>query len=101
MSASCAHCKVTALKIHTIVNVSPQLPIYLVINGDDSEIKQFVDDAKIGNVKWSKFNGATNFIKLAGVTLPAIYFVENSILHYQLDMESLNNQRIEEWLNGS
>jgi hypothetical protein len=100
MSASCAHCKVTARKIHTIVNVSPNLPIYLVINGDDSEIKQFVEDAKINNVKWSKFNGATNFIKLAGITLPAIYFVENSVLHYQLDMESLNNQRIEEWLKN-
>jgi hypothetical protein len=98
LSASCSHCRIAAKKLRLMKEKNPELPIYMVINGEDLKFKQFFEDTKADNLPYCRLNGR-NFVYMAGVTLPMIYLVNNSIVETNVNYMELDQDQIEKWLN--
>lgn len=98
MSLKCPHCKRAAKKLHIMKLENPGLPIHLVLNGKQEQLQPFFDETRAGNLSWSVFNGADQFIKMAGVNLPEIVWVNNSIVEHKSSYTLMQQSEIEEWL---
>jgi hypothetical protein len=99
LSLTCPHCRVAAKKLHVMKVKNPSLPIYMVLNGKSQHLKEFFDDTRAANIEWSQFNGAKEFIQMAGLNLPVIDWVNNSIVVRKSTYFTLNQSDIESWLN--
>ncbi len=97
MSLSCSHCRIAAKKLRLIKEKNPAIPMYLVLNGDTSKLKPFFEDTKATNIKFCIL-GAKPFVYLAGVDLPAIYMVNNSVVEHWIEYPVLDQSEIEKWL---
>jgi uncharacterized membrane protein YphA (DoxX/SURF4 family) len=97
MSMSCPHCRVAAKKLRLIKEQNPAISIYLVLNGDYNKIQPFFEDTKAYNIDYCILNGK-NFVYLAGVDMPAIYMVNNSVVENWINYMQLDQEEIEKWL---
>jgi len=97
MSMTCPHCRVAAKKLRIIKEKNPAIPIYIILNGDYAKIKPFFEDTKATNIDYCVLNGR-NFIYLAGVEMPTIYMVNNSVVENWIDYLVLDQYEIEKWL---
>ncbi len=97
MSMSCPHCRIAAKKLRIMHEKNPSISMYLVLNGEDKKIKPFFEDTKATNIDYCILNGK-NFIYLAGLDMPAIYMVNNSVVENWVDYMHLDQTKIEEWL---
>lgn len=99
MSMSCPHCRIAAKKLRIIHEKNPSISMYLVLNGEDEKIKPFFEDTKATNIQYCILNGK-NFIFLAGLNMPAIYMVNNSVVENWVDYMHLDQTEIEKWLQN-
>jgi uncharacterized membrane protein YphA (DoxX/SURF4 family) len=97
MSATCPHCRIAAKKLRLFKEKNESLPIYIVLNGDDAKFKLFFEDTKATNIPYCKLNGR-NFVYLAGLQMPMIYLVNNSIVETNVNYMQLDQGEIEKWL---
>lgn len=97
MSASCPHCRLAAKKIKIMKNENPDLPFYLVLNGEEKKMKEFFEDTKLTNVPYCNLNGK-GFIFLAGTVMPYICFVNNGQVENSVDYIRLDQNETEKWL---
>jgi len=97
MSMSCPHCRIAAKKMRIIHEKNPSISMYLVLNGEDEKIKPFFEDTKATDIQYCILNGK-NFIYLAGLDMPAIYMVNNSVVENWVDYMHLDQTEIEKWL---
>ncbi len=97
MSLTCAHCRIAAKKLRLIKERNPNISMYLILNGDTNKIKPFFDDTKATNIKYSLLS-AKSFVYLAGLDLPAIYMVNNSVVEHWIEYPVLSQDEIEKWL---
>ena len=97
MSLTCPHCRIAAKKLKLIKEKNPAIPMYLVLNGDDKNIKPFFEETKADNIDYCILNGR-NFVYLAGVRLPVIYLVNNSVVENWVDYMQLDQTELEKWL---
>lgn len=99
MSMSCPHCRIAAKKLRLIKKQNSSISIYLILNGDYKKIKPFFEDTKANNIDYCILNGK-NFVYLAGLTMPAIYLINNSIVENRVDYIQLDQFEIEKWLEN-
>ena len=97
MSLSCSHCRIAAKKLRLIKEKNPLIPMYIVLNGDTSKLKPFFEDTKVTTINYCLL-GAKPFVYLAGIDLPAIYMVNNSLVEHWIDYPALDQTEIEKWL---
>jgi hypothetical protein len=97
LSLKCPHCIMAAKKIGIMKRKNPKLPHFLVLNGDESKLKEFKTKTKIQNIDFTFLYGE-HFIYLAGVNLPVIYLMNNGIVENVLNYRLLNQNQIERWL---
>jgi uncharacterized membrane protein YphA (DoxX/SURF4 family) len=97
MSMSCPHCRIAAKKLRIMHEKNQTISMYLVLNGEDNKIKPFFEDTKATNIDYCILNGK-NFIYLAGLDMPAIYMVNNSVVENWVDYMQLDQTKIEEWM---
>lgn len=97
MSLTCPHCRVAGYKLHVINKKNPAIPFYMFLNGDDFNLKPFFEDTKTENIPHSMLLGQ-RFVKLAGVKLPVIFWVNNSIVEKKMKYMYINQKDIEEWI---
>lgn len=97
MSMSCPHCRIAAKKLKLMKEQNPSISIYLVLNGDYSKIHSFFEDTKAYNIDYCILNGK-NFVYLAGLDMPAIYMVNNSVVENWINYMQLDQSEIEKWL---
>lgn len=97
MSLSCPHCRIAAKKFKLIREKNPEISIYLVLNGDYKDLQSFFEDTKARNLDYCVLNGPS-FIYLAGLNLPAIYLVNNSMVEASVNYMELDQAEIEKWL---
>ena len=97
-SLTCPHCRIAAKKLHVMKQQNPELPIHLILNGDQEKLKEFFDDTRADNISWSMYIGADNFMKMAGASLPQIFWVNNSIVENKSSYFFLDQAKIENWL---
>lgn len=99
MSLTCPHCRIAAKKLRIMKEKNPALPIHLVLNGDEEQLEGFFRDTRAQNLSWSRFNGAKNFIQLAGTELPAIIWTNNSMVENKTKYIFTHQADIEKWLS--
>jgi thiol-disulfide isomerase/thioredoxin len=97
LSSTCGHCKIAAQKLSVIHSENPSIPIYFFINGDNDKIKSFIAKTNTDKISYSKLNSQL-FIELAGLKLPVIYYLNNSVVEKQVDYFTLEQGHIEQWL---
>jgi uncharacterized membrane protein YphA (DoxX/SURF4 family) len=97
MSMTCPHCRVAAKKLRLIKEKNPDIPIYLVLNGEYKKMGPFFDDTKARNIDYCILNGK-NFVYLAGLDMPAIFMVNNSVVENWINYMQLDQKEIEKWL---
>lgn len=99
MSLTCPHCRIAAYKMHIIKKRNPELPIYFVLNGDSMNLPLFFNDTKATNIPYSILLGQ-NFVNIAGVKLPAIFWVEDGIVVRKTKYIYLEQKDIEDWIEN-
>ena len=97
MSLSCKHCRVAAKKMRLMKEKNPDLSFYFVLNGEPEKLKSFYDDTKSQNIAFCQLNGKA-FVYLAGVNLPTIYLINNSVVEHWVNYTELDQSEIEKWL---
>jgi len=97
MSMTCPHCRIGAYKLHIIKKKNPGIPMFIILNGDIEDLKPFEDDTKATNIPYTILLGQ-DFIKIAGVQLPAIFWVNNGQVEKRTNYFQLNQAEIENWL---
>ncbi len=97
MSMSCPHCRIAAKKMRIIQERNSEIPMYIVLNGKDEKLKPFFDDTHTEKIPHCILNGK-NFVFLAGVDMPRIYLINNSIIEFDLDYIDLDQEELEKWL---
>lgn len=97
MSLSCPHCRVAAKKLRIMKQKNPAISMYIVLNGDYNKVQPFFEDTKATNIDYCVLNGR-NFIYLAGLDMPTLYLVNNSVVEYWVDYLVLDQYEIEKWL---
>ncbi|WMJ75576.1 hypothetical protein RCC89_20785 [Cytophagaceae bacterium ABcell3] len=98
ISLTCPHCKIAAYKLHILQKNNPDLPIYMVLNGKDENIEPFFEKTKANNISYSMFSGGSEFLKMSGPALPAIFMVENGVVYKKTDYLDLSEKELLEWL---
>ena len=99
MSLTCSHCKIAAQKMGIIEKRNPNISFYFALNGEDKNIKPFIEKTKTKEIGYCLLPGKT-FTYLAGMTWPAIYLINNSIVEHEIDYLSMNQLEIEKWLGN-
>jgi len=98
LSLTCSHCRIAAKKIHIINQRNPAIPFYIVLNGKPEDLIRFFEDTHIENLPYCMLKG-THFIYLAGLSLPSIYLMNNSVVELRTNYIILDQEEIEKWLN--
>ncbi|WP_276134752.1 MauE/DoxX family redox-associated membrane protein [Polluticoccus soli] len=98
MSLTCPHCRKAAYFLQVLKKNDPKLPIYLVLNGDPENFKAFFEESKAYRVPHMLFDNKPAFIELAGEYVPAIYWVNNSVIEYKSNYTQLDPQLIKKWV---
>jgi hypothetical protein len=97
LSLTCEHCRIGANKIRIIHERNPNIPFYFVLNGDEKDLKSFFDNTHTQDIPHCMLLGR-NFVYLAGINLPVVYLINNSIVEYNVYYIDLNQEEIEKWL---
>ncbi len=90
LSMSCPHCQVAADRLGSITQQHP-LPVYLVFNGDSSELDAFRETYGIGHLPASMLS-AEPFIHLGGNELPSLMRIQNDSITHRLRLFNLNGK---------
>lgn len=98
MSMTCPHCRIAAKKIKIMHDRNPNISFYFVLNGKDEMLSPFFEDTKTEKIPHCILNGK-NFVYLAGLEMPAIYLVNNSVVEHWVDYIDLDQKEIEKWIS--
>jgi hypothetical protein len=99
LSLTCPHCKIGAQKLNIIHNQHPELPIYFILNGDQSSLKSFLNESKTVSVNYSFMSLKEGFIDNAGLNLPAILWVNNNKVENRTKYTELDENLLLQWYN--
>jgi len=98
MSLSCPHCRIAGKKLAIIHKKNPSLPVYLALNGDKKLEKTFFEDTHTQNIPHHLFLGPLEWIKVAGISLPVIMYVDNSIVKKKFNGITMSQEDMEKWM---
>lgn len=100
MSLTCKFCRKAARRMHIMKSANPELPFYLVLNGDSKSLPEFLAETKASNIDYSMFNGVPDFLALNGSNnLPTIKWVQDTTVVRQSNYLTLDEHEILDWLN--
>jgi hypothetical protein len=98
MSLTCPHCKKAAYLLHIIKKQHSDYPIYFVLSGHPDNEKPFFDETHAMAVPHLLMHDINAFSSMAGDYVPAIYWVNNSVIERKSNYLQLDPKNIEEWL---
>lgn len=98
MSLGCPHCRKAAFLLQIIHRQQPDIPIYLVIAGPPEMEEDFFKETNARDVPHLRFREAEDFLRMAGPSLPAIYWINNSVIERKANYFQLDPVVIREWL---
>jgi hypothetical protein len=101
MSLTCPHCRKTAYLLHILHHQHPELPFYMVLNGREKWDKDFFGETKSASVPYSIMRDIPAFSSMAGDYVPAIYWINNSIIERKTYYTQLDPALITEWMKQS
>lgn len=102
MSLTCRFCRKAAKRLRIMKAENPDLPFYMVLNGDPKNLEEFFEDTHAQNIAYSMFNGVEQFTQMNdGFSLPTIKWVEDTTVVRQSNYLTLNENDIIDWLKSS
>ncbi len=99
MSLTCPHCRIAAKKIRIMHEKNSELSFYFVLNGEEKNLIPFFEDTHTEAIPYCILNGR-NFVYLAGLEMPTIYLVNNSVVEHWVDYIDLDQSEIEKWVKN-
>ncbi|MBL7887902.1 MAG: DoxX family membrane protein [Bacteroidia bacterium] len=97
MSLKCPHCRIAAKKIRIMHERNPDISFYFVLNGDEENLKPFFEDTHTETIPHCMLLGKS-FVYLAGMDMPTIYLVNNSVVEHWVNYIDLDQSEIEKWM---
>lgn len=97
MSLTCPHCRKAAYLLHSISRNNPSLPVYLVLSGNPADEAAFFKDTHAENLPHILFRNTDAFLDMAGPSVPAIYWINNSVIEKKSNYYQLNPNTMLEW----
>ena len=98
MSLTCPHCKKAAYLLHTIKRSNPGFSIYIVLSGHPDQKADFFKESHADDVPHILFRNKEAFRTMAGDYVPAIFWVNNSIIEKESTYYELDPAYIAKWL---
>ncbi len=99
MSLTCGFCRKAAKRMRIMKEKHPELPFYLILNGDKENLQDFLQDTKATNIEHSLFNGVVQFTMLnRGTALPTIKWVQDTTLLKESNYVTLDENDILQWI---
>lgn len=98
MSLTCPHCRKAAYLLHIIKKQHPDYPVYLVLSGHPDNEKPFFDETHALNVPHLLLKDINAFNSMAGDYVPAIDWINNSVVERKSNYMQLDPKDIEDWL---
>lgn len=99
LSLQCPHCRVAAKKIKIMQKRNPQFPFYLVLNGTPNDTTIFFEDTETQMLPHHLFLGPDKWMQIAGIQLPIIMYVNNSVVEKKVNGVNLDEADVIKWLN--
>ncbi len=100
VSPSCIHCRRAGLLMHDILHHNPSLPIYMVIGGTTSDLKDFWAASKAEDVPHTRL-ATEPFMKLSKGIFPTILWVNNGMVEGELlSYKDLDEKVLEKWMKA-
>jgi len=99
ISLTCPHCRIAAYKFYVLKKSNPDLPIFMVLNGDDSDLQDFFEETKSEVIPHTILLGR-EFVIRSGLSLPSIFLIENDTIVQHPKYVDLTQDGIETWLNN-
>lgn len=100
MSLTCPHCKKAAYLLHTIKLHNKNFPIYLVLSGAPDNAKEFFKESHADDVPHILFTNTEAFLDMAGPSVPAIYWINNSVIELESNYYQLDPAFMARWLKN-
>ncbi len=97
MSLTCPHCRKAAYLLQSISRNNPSLPIYLVLSGNPDNEAEFYKETHSAALPHILMRNAEGFISMAGASVPAIYWINNSVVEKKSNYYQLNPGTMIEW----
>lgn len=98
LSLTCPHCRIAVQKIHVLHKLAPSIPFYLVFNGKKELYQSYINIYGLADVPHQIFFGPDEFVKMSGLALPEILWVNNSIVEKKGSYMDLKESEINKWL---
>jgi uncharacterized membrane protein YphA (DoxX/SURF4 family)/glutaredoxin len=98
MSLSCPHCKKAAFLFHIIHKQHPEIPILMILAGSDQYEKDFFDETKAHSVPYVRFKDMDAFMQYAHEGVPAIFYINNSVIERKANYFQLDPNYMQKWL---
>ncbi len=100
LSPSCMHCRKAGLKIRNMQLRDPSIPIYIVIGGTKSDLKDFWKDSQAEDVPHTRLD-QDPFMKYTHGLFPTILWVNNGEVEADTGYPELSETVIEKWRRGN
>ena len=99
MSLTCEYCRKAAKRMRIMKEKHPELPFYVILNGDSSNLNDFFKDTRMSNIDYSLFNGAEQFAKMnGGYSFPSIKWVNDTTLIRESNYLTLDEAEVLQWM---
>jgi hypothetical protein len=98
MSLTCPHCKKAAFLLQVIHRQHPDLPIYMVLNGHPDFLQDFFKETHAQSIPHTLFRGGEEFQTMSGPGVPAIYWINNSVIEKKSNYFQLDPKYMEHWV---
>ncbi len=99
MSPSCQHCRKAAIRMRIMKEKHPELPFFVVLNGDSISQKPFFEATKMNNIPYIPFTGAEQFAEMnGGYSFPTIKFVKDTTVIREKNYLTLDEKEIIDWM---
>ncbi len=101
MSLTCRFCRKAAKRLRIMKEKHPSLPFYMVLNGDSTRLKEFLNDTRSSIIEHSIFNGAEQFSQMnGGYALPTIKWIEDTTVVKESNYINLDEKDILDWIKA-
>jgi hypothetical protein len=97
-STTCPHCKKGAYLTQILHRRYPELPLFMILNGNDTLKNSFIQETKSGEIPQTLISYTPAFQKMAGEYVPAIFWVNNGIIERETFYTNLDPAAIKAWL---
>lgn len=98
-SLTCPHCRKAAYLLQIMHRQYPELPLYMVLNGNPALLEEFFEETKSKSLPHSFMSDLAAFKSMAGEYVPSIYWIRNSVIERKTYFTEINPAEVKKWLN--